>query len=88
MYFQVQSTKRALSRGTGYASGVTSCVGSNSSSSRNYAVTSSRVMFQRWLDESPDEGPYIALGTMDSVEFWQSNHVEEEAEISDLDLER
>jgi hypothetical protein len=45
-------------------------------------------MFQRWLDESPDEGPYIALGTMDSVESWQSNHVEEEAEISDLDLER
>ena len=44
-------------------------------------------MFQRWLDESLDEGPYIALVTMDSVEFWQSNHVEEEAEIPDLDLE-
>lgn len=44
-------------------------------------------MLQRWLGESLDEGPYIALGTADSVGVSPIINLEEEAEILALDLE-
>lgn len=43
-------------------------------------------MLQWWLDESPQEGPYIAFETTDSAGVFPSGDAEEEAETSSIDL--
>lgn len=42
-------------------------------------------MLHRWIDESPHEGPYVALGTIDSVDVQDNDNMEEDQEIGGTD---
>lgn len=87
-FSQLQRTDQASSHGTRFEPSVTSCAGSNTSSGSDQASRSSRIMLQRWIDETPHEAPYVAFSTINSVNVQRSDNMEEDQEIAGPNQDR